>query len=111
MTWTILISETVGSWLDEVDERTYEQAMAALKVLAEEGPSLGRPLVDSIKGSRHKNMKELRPGSSRRTEVRILFAFDPLRAGDKAGNWRGWYRRNIPEADKLFDDHVRGLQR
>lgn len=39
--------------------------------------TLGRPLVDTIKGSRHKNMKELRPGSAGRSEIRILFAFDP----------------------------------
>ena len=48
-----------------------------------------------------KNLKELRPGSSGRSEVRVLFAFDPARraimlvAGDKAGNWQRWYRKNI----------------
>ena len=57
-------------------------------------------------------MKELRPGSTGRTEFRLLFAFDPERqailliAGDKAGDWRGWYKKNIPLADDLFDDHL-----
>ena len=61
-------------------------------------------------------MKELRPGSSGRTELRILFAFDPVRrgillvSGDKAGNWKQWYRRSIPVADDLFDAHLNGLK-
>lgn len=61
-------------------------------------------------------MKELRPGSAGRTELRILFAFDPdrqailLLAGDKAGNWTRWYKKNIPVADDLFDDHLRTLK-
>lgn len=52
-------------------------------------------------------MKELRPGSRGRSELRILFAFDPVRraillvAGDKAGNWKKWYRTNIPLADEF----------
>ena len=61
-------------------------------------------------------MKELRPGSSGRSELRILFAFDPQRrgivlvAGDKAGNWKKWYQQNIPIADDRFDDHISKLK-
>jgi len=61
-------------------------------------------------------MKELRPGSSGRTELRLLFAFDPQRrgiflvAGDKAGNWQRWYEKNIPVADDLFDAHLQRLK-
>lgn len=61
-------------------------------------------------------MKELRPGSAGRSELRILFAFDPARsaimliAGDKAGNWVRWYRKNVPVADDLFDDHLDSLR-
>lgn len=90
--------------------------MAALEILREFGPQLGRPLVDTVTASRHKNMKELRPGSSGRSELRLLFAFDPERraimllAGDKAGNWTRWYKRSIPVADDLFDDHLRRLR-
>lgn len=60
-------------------------------------------------------MKELRPGSSGRSELRILLAFDPERhaillvAGDKAGNWTKWHKTNIPMADDLFDVHLRIL--
>lgn len=50
-------------------------------------------------------MKELRPASAGASEVRIIFAFDPIReailliAGDKAGKWRSWYETAIPIAD------------
>lgn len=83
--------ELLGGWLKSLDIDTYDQVLAALQVLSRTGPGLGRPLVDTVVGSRHNNMKELRPGSSGRSEVRILFAFDPKRraillvAGDKHG--------------------------
>src|ERR1039457_7009983 len=59
-----------------------------------------------ITGSSLHNLKELRPGSAGKTEIRILFIFDPQRhaillvAGDKAGNWTRWYR----DAIKLAED-------
>ncbi len=76
-----------------------------------------RPLADTVKGSRHKNMKELRPGSSGSSKVRILFAFDKKRqaillvAGDKAGEWNRWYKQAIPLADDRFDEHVERMRR
>jgi hypothetical protein len=99
------------------DEDDYALVIAALEILQSAGPMLGRPLVDTLVGSRHKDMKDLRPGSRGRSEVRILFAFDPRRraillvAGDKAGNWRRWYTKNIPVADDLFDDHLEKQRR
>ena len=109
--------ELVDGWLKTVDDDTYDQVIAALRILTEHGPGLGRPLVDSITGSRHKNMKELRAGSSGRSEVRILFAFDPRRravlllAGDKQGAWVKWYRKNIPVADERYDEHLKTLKK
>lgn len=96
--------------------RIRKQVIAALGLLAERGPQLGRPLVGTVVRSRHRNMKELRPGSSGRSELRIPFAFDPewhailIVAGDKAGNWSKWCKTNIPIADDLFDDHLRILK-
>lgn len=98
-----------------VDEETFDRIGAAVEILAEHGPGLGRPLVDTVVGSRHNNMKELRPGSAGRTELRLLFAFDPRRvavllvAGDKAGRWKRWYRESIPLADDGFDEHLAKL--
>ncbi len=62
-------------------------------------------------------MKELRPGSSGRSELRIIFAFDPkhkaimLLAGNKVGKWTRWHKENIPLADDMFDEHLRNLRR
>lgn len=108
--------ELVEDWLASLDQSSYEQVVAALELLAERGPQLGRPLVDTVVGSRHKNMKELRPGSRGRSELRVLFAFDPERqaillvAGDKAGNWVSWYQKNIPVADDRFIAHLQRLE-
>ena len=113
--WTVEV-ELVDDWLATLDEKSYELIVAALEVLAEQGPSLGRPLADSIVGSTYRNMKELRTGSSGRSEVRILFAFDPARkaillvAGEKAGNWQKWYRTNIPLADERYRQHLDRLK-
>lgn len=109
--------ELINDWLKATDDNTYDQVIAAIRVLATVGPGLGRPLVDTIVGSRHNNMKELRPGSSGRSEVRILFAFDPQRraimvlAGDKQGRWDKWYRKNIPVADERYSDHLAKLKK
>ena len=85
------------------------QAVAALR---EEGPTLGRPLVDRLKGARIHHLKELRPGSRGRSEIRIIFASGPARSalllpgGDKAGDWQRWYRDNIPLAEQLYLDYT-----
>jgi len=101
--------------LCEEDPRSADLVAEAIDYLAREGPGLGRPLVDRVQRSRHHNMKELRPASAGTSEVRILFAFDPRRqaillvAGDKSGNWLGWYERGIPLADRRFDEHLAQL--
>lgn len=111
----------ISEWLDAQDDRAVAYVWAALEVLAERGPALGRPLVDTVSHARHANMKELRPASPGQGEVRILFAFDPCRraimllAGDKAsggeghGRWSTWYRWAVPEADRRCDLHLKGL--
>lgn len=117
--WEVSLTEEVEEWflrLSKDDPDSAAQVAAAVDMLAEEGPALGRPLVDQVKGSDYKNMKELRPGSAGGTEIRILFAFDPQReaillvAGNKAGNWKGWYETSILEADRKFAEHLRELK-
>lgn len=109
--------ELIADWLASLDDDSREQVVAAIELLEDRGPQLGRPIVDTVTSSRHRNIKELRPGSSGRSELRILFAFDPKRAaimliaGNKAGNWVRWYKKNIPLADDLFDDHLRALRK
>ena len=81
-------------------------------MLERSGPAEGRPQVDSITASRVANMKELRPPLAGRTEIRILFVFDPWRsavllvAGDKSGQWDKWYRMAIPRPEQLYEDYL-----
>lgn len=116
MEWEILMTSQVEDFLDvlyEADRDTHRLVNQAILVLERNGPSEGRPLVDSIAASRISNMKELRPPSTGRTEIRILFAFDPWRsaillvAGDKSGQWTRWYREAIPEAEQLYARYLK----
>jgi hypothetical protein len=111
MTWTVIVVEPCLSWLHELrrtDRETLIQISQAITTLAEEGPGLGRPLVDTINGSKYPNMKELRPGSVGATEVRLLFAFDPQRRAiflvgeTKPGNGRNGIRRLFRKLSKLM---------
>ena len=99
-------------WHRDLDTRTQDRVTSVLDALHTHGPGLARPQADTIRGSRHRNMKELRSGT-----VRILFAFDSERrgivlvGGDKRGSWRGWYKQNIKQADRMYDDHLRNTGR
>jgi len=112
----ILVDEVDDWFMDLVhhDPATAELVTAAINQLESDGPTLGRPLVDSIQDSKIHNMKELRPGSAGSTEVRVLFVFDPHRqavllvAGDKSGRWRGWYEENIPVAEQRYQRWLDG---
>ncbi|MDA0565252.1 type II toxin-antitoxin system RelE/ParE family toxin [Streptomonospora sp. S1-112] len=117
MKWTVILVEEVHAWLMELvrtDPKTAELVAAAVNVLSAEGPALGRPLVDSIRHSKLHNLKELRPGSSGGTEIRILFVFDPDRqavllvAGDKSGQWRTWYRESVALAERRYEKWLNG---
>lgn len=108
--WKVDLS-LIKDWMDGLDDASFERVAGAIKLLKYEGPQLGRPFVDGIKGSEHKKLKELRPTSSSKSAIRILFAFDSnseaitLVAGNKAGNWGKWYKKNIPIADELLNQH------
>lgn len=113
--WEVVLLARVEEWFLELclsDPTTANRVMEALDHLADVGPGLGRPLVDRIHGSRLHNLKELRPGSTRRTEIRLLFVFDVEReavilvAGDKAGQWSRWYKENIPVAERRYEDYL-----
>jgi len=118
--WEILLSAEVESFLDDLyesDPASHQLVNQAILILERNGPAEGRPLVDSITASRVANMKELRPPSSGRSEIRILLVFDPWRAaillvaGDKSGQWDKWYRTAIPRAEQLYDDYLAGRRK
>ena len=119
MAWEISLHHEFEAWylaLCKTDPETADLIEDAIDQLASEGPALGRPVADRVKTSSYHNMKELRPPSAGTTEIRMLFAFDPRReaivlvAGDKAGNWDGWYRKAIPLANQRFAEHLRALE-
>lgn len=99
--WQVYVVNEIRDWLDTLDSTAYSRVVQAIDTLADSGPGLGRPLVDTIHGSSIANLKELRPGN-----VGILFAFDPWRstillvAGDKTGRWNAWYAQAIPLAEQ-----------
>ena len=92
------------------------EMLASLQVLAEFGPDLGRPRVDTLNGSSHSNMKELRFNSGNQV-WRAAFAFDPARTvvllaagGKSGGSERRFYRQLIAKADRRLDEHLKQLK-
>jgi hypothetical protein len=80
VTWSVKVTEEYAAWFTALmkdDLASAVQVAQAVAALREEGPALGRPLVDRIQGSRIHHLKELRHGSAARSEIRVLFAFDP----------------------------------
>jgi hypothetical protein len=114
VSWDVEGTDEFAEWYGHLSARDQESVERAVEVLIAGGSGLGRPFVDTIKGSRHGNMKELRP---RRGNIRILFAFDPRRlailliGGDKTDRWNEWYAEMIPVADQLYDDYLATLRK
>jgi len=114
--WDIYMTSEVAAWLENLqasDAKTADLIDDAIYALSRSGPALGRPLVDTITDSKIKNLKELRPGSSGTSKIRILFVFDPWRSavllvvGDKSGKWNRWYTEAIPHAEQLYEIYLK----
>lgn len=117
MQWETEESAEFDDWFEGLGEDDQIQVIAALEYPGQTGPAARMPLSYPIKQNNSCGMKELRPGSSGRSEVRILYAFDFRRkallllGGDKAerrNDWDSWYDRNVKVADGIF---VRGVER
>src|SRR5438876_6893475 len=112
--WNVEYTDEFGKWWNTLDEEEQESVAASVELLRQLGPHLLRPHADTVAGSRHPNMKELRT-QHRGRPLRTLFAFDPRRSailligGDKTGDNR-FYQRMIPLADRLYDEHLATLQ-
>lgn len=113
--WEVVTTAEYQEWFRTLDEHVRARLQRAQERLAAEGPTLGRPMADTVQGSSHSNMKELRPTPT----IRAFFAFDPwqqavlLCGGDKTKSKKGknWYKRMIRQADALFDDHLANARR
>lgn len=115
MSWKLAFHSKFKREFDEFLPAVRNELLAMLISLEARGPALGRPEADTLNGSRHSNMKELRFRAAQGV-WRVAFAFDPKRhgillvAGDKAGvSESKFYQRLIDKADKRFDEHLRSL--
>lgn len=102
-------------WWNELDEGEQATVDAYVRMLEEFGVGLGHPYSSDLRGSKHSQMRELRP-QYRGKPYRILYAFDPRRmallliGGDKTGNNR-WYEEYVPIADRLYAEHLTQLEK
>jgi hypothetical protein len=115
--WIVEIGDEFAAEFHHLAGDVQTEILALARVLQQFGPQLGRPRVDTLKGSRHANMKELR-FSAADGEWRVAFAFDPRRraillvAGDKSGvSERRFYRELVRKADDRFDAHLARIER
>jgi len=115
ITWTVLLHDEFADELSVLDEKLQDELLAHAKLLAEFGPNLGRPTVDTLKGTSHANMKEMR--FNWMGDVwRVAFAFDPLRQAillvgrDKRGiDQKRFYKLLISVADNRYSQHLATL--
>lgn len=111
--WQVEFTDEFEHWWNELTEVEQDTLAASVQVLEQLGPGLMRPHSDTVKGSKHANMKELRTQCQGRP-LRTFYAFDPRRSailligGDKTGNDR-FYDEMLPVADRLYDEHLQQL--
>ncbi|MGH8990634.1 MAG: type II toxin-antitoxin system RelE/ParE family toxin [Acidimicrobiia bacterium] len=112
--WEVEVTDQFIEWWEGIAIEQQAALEARVELLAERGPSLGRPAVERIQTSRHHNMKELR--ASEAGALRVLFMFDPRRkvilllGGNKSGQWNEWYDWAVPVADDLYDEYLEELR-
>ena len=115
MVWDVEFTDEFGARWESLTADEQVSVRAVVGVLEEKGPALGYPYSSDVKGSRHRQMRELciqHAGDP----YRVLYAFDPRRAavlllgGSKAGDAR-WYDVNVPKADQMYDAHLEELRK
>jgi hypothetical protein len=115
MPWVVRLADEFEQEFLRLDEIVQDAILAGVRLLEVYGPQLGRPHVDTLKGARHANLKELRFKAAGGV-WRVAFAFDPARegillvAGDKSGvSEDKFYKRLIEKADRRYEAHLRRL--
>jgi hypothetical protein len=108
--WEVEYTDEFGLWWASLTEDEQVSVAASVGLLELRGPGLGFPHCSGVNGSKHSHMRELRTQHDGRP-LRSLYAFDPRRSailligGDKTGDGR-WYEKNVPIADRLYDEHL-----
>ena len=110
--WDVETTEVFDKGFEAQIEALKEDMLAAMVILSEYGPQLGRPFADTVNDSAFSNMKELRV-QHRGSPIRAFFVFDPSRrgivfcAGDKTGlNEKRFYKDMIKLADAEYRKHL-----
>jgi hypothetical protein len=116
MEWLVQLHPSFESEFLDLPQAAQDELLAKTLLLQISGPNLRRPHVDTLNGSRHSNMKEIRFNAADGI-WRVAFAFDPNRraillvAGDKAGICqRQFYKQLITKADLRLDEHLSKLE-
>ncbi|WP_419554547.1 type II toxin-antitoxin system RelE/ParE family toxin [Candidatus Poriferisodalis sp.] len=112
--WEIVTTAEYRAWARSLPDRDRARLQRAEHRIIDSGPRLGRPIADSVRGSKHSNMKELRPART----LRAFYALDPrqrivlLCGGDKTTGQQGarWYRKAIRRADLLYSRHLANIE-
>jgi hypothetical protein len=113
MTWEVEVSNEFLEWYDALNVDEWESVNSVVGKLEQFGPTLGRPYVDTLIGSKYPNMKELWVQHQGRPN-RILFMFDPRRnaylilGGDKTGN-ANWYTDAMRRAEAIYGQHLKEI--
>jgi hypothetical protein len=115
MSWEVIFFEAFDAEFEAMPETVQDEFYALARMLERFGPQLGRPQVDTLKGSQFANMKELR-FTAEDGVWRFAFAFDPTRSaivlvgGDKSGgSEKRFYRQFLKKADKRYAVHLEQL--
>ncbi|CAN5449047.1 type II toxin-antitoxin system RelE/ParE family toxin [soil metagenome] len=115
MKWEIEGTDEFDAWFDGLSESERADVIAVVDLLEAKGPHLGFPHTSGVEASRHSHMRELRIQHAGRP-YRVLYAWDPRRTailllgGDKTGDDR-WYEKNVPIADRLYDEYLEEIRK
>ena len=116
MTWKVLFHDEFAAEFEKFPLVIQDELLAYVKLLQSAGYQLRRPHADTLNGSSHSNMKELR-FKVRNGVWRVAYAFDPKRqaillvAGDKTGvSQKRFYKQLIAKADRRFNAHLHQLE-
>jgi len=111
--WEVEFTDEFEDWWAGLTQAEQDAIDMSVDLLQQAGPQLSRPHADTLNGSKHANMKELRSQCKGRP-LRTFYVFDPRRCailligGDKTGETR-FYEQMLPLADRLYDEHLQQL--
>lgn len=114
MVWEVEYTDEFELWWDGLDEGEQIDVASVVNLLEQCGPNLKFPFSSGIEGAKLSHLRELRIQHAGEP-YRVLYAFDPRRhailliGGNKTGDDR-WYEKNIPIAEKLYNEHLKLLK-